>query len=54
MSATAQQILESLDDPEMLEALYRQNPDSFHRAFREASRTAPASDTIRIWRARLE
>lgn len=41
------------DDPEELEALYRQDPESFGRSLEEASRTAPDSLVLRVWRARL-
>ncbi len=54
MQPTAQRILESLDDPETLEALYRDDPDSFRSAFDEACRAAPDSPVLRVWRARLE
>lgn len=54
MPSTAQRILESLDDPNNLEALYRQDPDAFGDAFTEVARTAPDSPTLRVWRARLE
>lgn len=41
------------DDPEELEALYRQDPESFARSLEEASRAAPDSLVLRVWRARL-
>jgi len=54
MHPTAQRILESLDDPKALEALYRQDRASFRDSFPEAARTARDSDTLRVWEARLE
>lgn len=53
MPPTARRLIELLDDPATLEALYRQDPDSFRDAFNEASRSAPDSPTIRVWAARL-
>lgn len=41
------------DDPEALEALYRQDPESFGRSLAEASRSDPDSLVLRVWRARL-
>ncbi len=54
MQPTAQRIFESLDDPKALEALYRQDPESFRASFDEVSRAAPDSMTLRVWAARLE
>ena len=54
MQPTSQRILESLDDPKALEALYRQDPESFRDSFDEVSRAAEDSMTLRVWRARLE
>lgn len=54
MHPTAQRILDSLDDPTALEALYRRDPDGFRDAFTEASGAAGDSPTLRVWRARLE
>jgi hypothetical protein len=53
MQPTAQRILDSLEDPKGLEALYRQDPESFRGAFDEASRAAEDSTTLRVWAARL-
>lgn len=53
MQPTSRRLIELLDDPATLEALYRQDPDSFRDAFNEASRSAPDSPTIRVWAARL-
>ncbi len=53
MPPTARRLIELLDDPATLEALYRQDPDSFRDAFNEVSRSAPDSPTIRVWAARL-
>ena len=50
---TTGRIHQLLDDPEELEALYRQDPGAFARALKEASRTAPDSLVVRAWRARL-
>lgn len=54
MRPSSQAILESLDDPERLEMMYRQDPASFRDAFAEASRIAPDSTAVRTWRARLD
>jgi fumarate reductase subunit C len=54
MQPTAQRILECLDNPEDLEVLYRQDPDSFRESFDEAARAAGDSIALRVWRARLE
>jgi len=54
MQPTTQHILESLDDPKTLEALYRHDPESFRDAFDEAVQAAPDSMTLRVWAARLE
>ena len=47
-------LLESLDDPLELEALYRQDPESFRDSLDEASRTSQDSMVLRVWKARLE
>lgn len=54
MNTTTARILELLDDPDGLEALYRRDPEAFGAALGEALRTAPDSATLRTWRARLE
>ena len=54
MRPTAQRILGSLDDPKELEALFRQDPESFRDSFHELSLAAPDSIVLRVWRARLE
>ncbi len=54
MKATTDRILQLLDDPEELEALYRQAPEAFRESLGEAFRTDPDSVALRIWRARLE
>ncbi|MBN2565811.1 MAG: hypothetical protein JXB46_08875 [Candidatus Eisenbacteria bacterium] len=51
---TSEQILSLLDDPRALEALYRENPAEFRRALDGASRAAPESVVLDVWRARLE
>jgi hypothetical protein len=53
MQSTAQQILDILDAPEALEALYRQNPESFRDSLDKAARTLPDSTTLQVWQARL-
>lgn len=53
MQPTAQRILEVIDQPEALEALYRTDQRAFGDAFDELSRAVPDSTTLRIWRARL-
>ena len=50
---TTDRIHQLPDDPEELEALYRQDPESFGRLLEEASRAAPDSLVLRVWRARL-
>jgi len=47
-------MLQLLDDPQGLEALYRQDPEAFRESLDEASRVKPDSVTLRVWRARLE
>ena len=54
MKATTDRILQLLDDPEELEALYRQAPEAFRESLGEASRSDPHSVVLRIWRSRLE
>lgn len=54
MQPTAQRILASLDDPKELEALYRQDPESFRASFAEVYQAAPDSVALRVWAARLE
>ena len=54
MQPTSQRILESLDDPRQLEALYRQDPESFRDSFDEVSRSAQDSVAVRVWGARLD
>ncbi|MDH4131363.1 MAG: hypothetical protein OEW17_09060 [Gemmatimonadota bacterium] len=54
MQPTSQRILETLDDPGGLEALYRQDPESFRDSLEEATRAAPDSITLRVWGARLQ
>ncbi len=54
MKSTADRILRLLDDPEGLEALYRDDPEAFRESLDEASRVEPDSATLRVWRARLE
>ncbi|RJR27941.1 MAG: hypothetical protein C4574_05450 [Candidatus Latescibacterota bacterium] len=54
MKETADRILQLLDDPQGLEALYRQDPEEFRESLDEASRVEPDSATLRVWRARLE
>jgi hypothetical protein len=51
---TARRILELLDQPQELEALYRQDPQSFGDSFGQAFREVPDSTILRVWRARLE
>jgi hypothetical protein len=54
MQPTSRSILDLLDRPEELEALYRRNPGAFRESLAEASRGAPDSTTLRVWRARLD
>ncbi len=50
---TGARILELLDDPEELEALYREVPESFRHALEEACQREPDAVVLRAWRARL-
>lgn len=52
--ATSERIVQLLHDPRALEALYRQDPRAFRRSLDEASRMAPESVALGVWRARLE
>ena len=54
MKTTAVLILDHLDDPEGLEALYRQDPEAFRESLDEAFHAARDSTALRVWRARLE
>jgi hypothetical protein len=54
MKSTAARILQLLNDPQGLEALYRQDPEAFRESLDEASRVEPDSVTLRVWRARFE
>jgi hypothetical protein len=54
MQPNARRIVENLDEPEALEALYRQDPESFRAALSEASDEIPDSTILRVWRARIE
>jgi hypothetical protein len=54
MQPFVQRILECLDDPKELEALYRQDPESCRDFFDEVARAAPDSTAVRVWEARLE
>lgn len=53
-AATSESILQLLDEPRGLEALYRRDPKAFRRALEEASRAVPESVVLEVWRARLE
>lgn len=54
MPSTSRRIIELLDHPEDLEALYRADPEAFRTALEESSREVPDSPTLRVWRARLD
>lgn len=54
LSPSSSRILELLDQPNQLEALYRRDPQAFADSFEDALREAPDSTTLRVWRARLE
>jgi hypothetical protein len=54
MQPTAARILECLEAPKALEALYRQDPESFRDSFNAVMQAAPDSATVRVWAARLE
>jgi hypothetical protein len=49
----ADQILDRLDDPAALEALYRASPRAFRRALTMARATRPDEIVLRVWDARL-
>lgn len=49
----AEQILERLEDPPALEALYRSAPPAFRRALAEARQARPEDLVLRVWEARL-
>ncbi len=51
---TSDRIVQLLDDPRGLEALYRQDPETFRAALREAARAHPDAVALQVWRARLE
>jgi hypothetical protein len=46
-------ILEAVDSPSELEALYRSNPKEFGRAFADAFAASPDSVSLRVWHERL-
>jgi len=54
MNTTTARIVELLDDPDGLEALYREDPETFHSALLEALRAEPGAAARRVWRSRLE
>jgi hypothetical protein len=54
MPSPSRRILDLIDQPEQLEALYRADPDSFRAELDESTRELPDSPTLRVWRARLE
>jgi hypothetical protein len=54
MRSTTVRILQLLNDPQGLEALYREDPEAFRESLEEASRVEPDSVALRVWRARLE
>ena len=54
MTTTTSLILDRLDDPEELEALYRQDPEAFRESLDEAFHAAHDSMALRVWSARLK
>jgi len=50
---TQNRILRNLDNPEILEELYRHDTRNFHGWFQEAVQECPDSDVLKTWRARL-
>ena len=46
-------ILQAVDSPSELEALYRSNPNEFGRAFVDAFAASPDSVSLRVWHERL-
>ncbi len=54
MQANPGKILELLGHPQELEALYREDPESFRVALEEASRARPDAVVLGAWRARLD
>ena len=51
---TTERILQLLDDPHELEALYRHAPHAFRQSLEAAFRASPDSPVLRVWQARLE
>ncbi len=49
----ASKLLDLLDDPAALEALYRESPRAFRRAFDDAHAQRPDAILLRAWAARL-
>lgn len=54
MVPTTQRILDLINDPDGLEALYRGDPASFQGALTDALHAAPEAAALQVWRARLE
>lgn len=50
---TNNEIIDNLNDPQKLEALYRTNPKSFEKLLQEAIDKYPESETLSVWAARL-
>jgi len=48
------QVLQMLEQPDQLEALYREDPAGFRASLDEALQANPASVVLEVWRARLE
>ncbi|MBB1488759.1 hypothetical protein [Oceanospirillum sediminis] len=46
-------IIDHLDQPETLEALYRQSPDEFYPMLQQAMEKKVDSETLKVWHARL-
>ena len=46
-------IMDNLDQPEILEEIYRNSPDKFELLLQEAIERKSDSETLKVWRARL-
>lgn len=49
-----EQILQLLDEPHELEALYREDPEEFRTSLDQAYQANPASVVLQVWHARLD
>ncbi|MEQ1855379.1 MAG: hypothetical protein ABL963_02860 [Longimicrobiales bacterium] len=54
MQVTSRRILELLEHPHELEALYREHPESFREGLEEACRDRSDAVALQVWKARLD